>query len=513
MLGIFLRLYNLDKIYTEYDDVGVISLHKSLASDQREVHLYKDDILKLDVVVASKGLKDNLLDTAWYPVYLGYSWTYPVGQYLLYPLIISEKDSYLQKIKKSRLVSAVFSILSLFLLLYILYLLNDNKIDKNILLPVSLLAVSYNSILYAHHASPYSLTVTTFLISLICYIFYYKNKINTTFFFVFHALLVIFNYLILILIPIYTVIMIIHDKNYNIVYLSKKFFKGFLLFGIIFLPIFILFFKSSKGLHGAMPPDEFSLEYLMYFPKQFIVAASSSVQGLFIFDNITIFVISLILLYSFYSYYKFYFKTKNLNNLIFIFVFLLSLEWILLHSIGKIIMDQTRHMLMWAPIISILFFYVIKDLKIHISVLLIASLVLNLYGSYNNIKIINSKKSVIDFNDLSKYNEKIVFSYAFTLAPLIGIENKKVYNIDVNSFNKDIFKEKLPNKVLLISQSESIKDYLKRKDLNIFTKNLLQKYSIEVIKEIDSGIYFSYNNYPVSSTKNGIFLYKLKLKG
>ena len=197
-MGIFLRAYHLDEVYTEYDDVGVVSLHKSISSKEKEIKLYEDSILSIDVSVKAAGLKENLLDSVLYPIYMGYTWTYPAVQYLVYPLIIDEKDVYFSKLTKARGVSSFFSIISLFLLTSILYLLNNNKIDKNILIPLGLLSFSYNSILYAHHASPYSFTVTILLFSLLCFIFYHKKKISITSFFIIHVFLVISNYLILI---------------------------------------------------------------------------------------------------------------------------------------------------------------------------------------------------------------------------------------------------------------------------------------------------------------------------
>lgn len=320
-VGVFIRFYNLEKVYTEYDDIGVVSLHKSLASNERAVHLYKDGILGIDVTVNSKGLKENLLDSVWYPVYLGYTWTYPAGQYIIDSLVVSEKDSSSDKILKSRAISATFSALSIFILLYILYLLNDSKIDTNLLMPMALLSVSYNSVLYAHHASPYSLTVSVLLISLLLYIFYYKNKITETQFFVLQAMLLVFNYLVLILMPIYIVLIIIQDKNRSIMHIIKKIYKGILLFGVIFLPVFILFFKPSKGLHGSIPPSGLSFANLLYFPKQFVFAVSSTVQGLFVNDYLTIFIMTFVFLFAIYIYFQKYVNKRDLNEFVFIFIF------------------------------------------------------------------------------------------------------------------------------------------------------------------------------------------------
>jgi len=511
-MGIFLRVYHLDEIYTEYDDVGVVSLHKSISSKEKEIKLYEDNILGINMTIKAEGLKETLLDSILYPVYMGYTWTYPATQYLLYPFLIDEKDEYFSKITKSRSISSFFSIVSLFLLTYILFLLNNKKIDKNILIPVSVLAFSYNSVLYAHHASPYSLTVTVFLLSLLCFISYHKNKISITNFFIIHAFLVISNYLILILMPIYLILMVVNIKEFNFIFLFKKFYKGFFLFVIIFLPIFIVFFKPSKGLHGSLPPEGFSFESILYFPKQLIFSISSSIQGFFVFDYITVLIVTLSVLFCVYIYCKNYYKSQELDGFILLFIFLLCIEWMILHLMGKLIMDQTRHMLMWSPIISILLFFVIKNIKLNTLAIILFTSSLSLYGLYNNINLIDSKKSNLEIKFMNDHEFNVVFTYGFTLSPLIALPKKNVYNIDVNSFNKNTFSKNIPKEALLVSQSESIENYLKNSNLNQFPKELLSKYDVQLIKRIDSDIYFTYNNYSISSTKNGFYLYKLTLK-
>ena len=199
-------------------------------------------------------------------------------------------------------------------------------------------------------------------------------------------------------------------------------------------------------------------------------------------------------------------------NLYLYLYFLLSIEWMILHAMGKIIMDQTRHLLMWAPLVAILVFYTLKNIKFNKVVLVTLSVMLTVLALYNNVLLVNSKKSTMDLNTINKYPQKVVFCYSFTLEPLIGLKNKEVYNIDVNSFNKNVFKNNLPKEALLISQDRAISEYFKIKNLNNFSMKFLHKYNIETIKEFKTNTYFTYNNYPISSTQNGLFLYRLTLK-
>ena len=67
-----------------------------------------------------------------------------------------------------------------------------------------------------------------------------------------------------------------------------------------------------------------------------------------------------------------------------------------------------------------------------------------------------------------------------------------------------------PDELLLVSQqtkisNEGLYDKYKEKIPGLFCN-----YSVRPLYEKDSNIFFTYNNYPKSSNKNGMFVYQMK---
>ena len=67
-----------------------------------------------------------------------------------------------------------------------------------------------------------------------------------------------------------------------------------------------------------------------------------------------------------------------------------------------------------------------------------------------------------------------------------------------------------PDELLLVSQetqiyNEGLFEKYKEKIPGLFCN-----YSIQLLYEKDSDVYFTYNNYPGSSNKNGMFIYQMK---
>ena len=489
--GFYLRFYKLAEVYTEYDDVGVVSLHKSLSNAHKKISLLNNSVLDIKINVKSKGLKENLLDSIWYVPYIGFAWTYPIGQYMIHPLLIDEGDSYYKKLWCSRMVSSLVSCLSLLLFLYLLYFMNGRRLDEMVLIPLALLNFSFNGILYAHHASPYSMTVLTLLISIILFTRYFEKRLSITFFFIFNAILIIFNYLILLLMPAYFVVIVVNERIKSVKKIIQKFYRGILSFIFIVAPVFIIFLKVSKGMRGINPPKEFSVSYLLYFPKQFILSVSSTITGFFINDVVTVCLVSLCFILVCWGYFRKQFLKNDLDSLMVLIIGILSLEWIILHGMSKLIMDTTRHMLMWGPLIAIIFIIILKKSKrypVFPVFIVILVLILGFLSFQKNIDIIDSKRNQFQFDLLAKNKINTLITYSFTLSPMIYFSEREVYNLDVGSFNKETFGDKIPKKMLLVSQCAKIDDYLKQKSIRPFIRNFLSRYSIvpillEFIKE------------------------------
>ena len=162
--GSFLRVYGLNKVYTEYDDIGVISAHKSFIGSKTINPL--QEILDYPITVDREFMR-SMENNALLPFYIAYIWTYAPAQYVLFPLLISEDDDFDTVVMKGRLVSVFFSIATLLLLVYLMYIVNGHVLIWTIPAVILLPIFSANSILYAHHMSPYSAYVFAMSLGLI----------------------------------------------------------------------------------------------------------------------------------------------------------------------------------------------------------------------------------------------------------------------------------------------------------------------------------------------------------
>ena len=79
----------------------------------------------------------------------------------------------------------------------------------------------------------------------------------------------------------------------------------------------------------------------------------------------------------------------------------------------------------------------------------------------------------------------------------------------MNSYRKNFKQENLPDKILLVSQNQSLEE---RSNYDTFFKNFIDFYSIDILKENFSSTYMPFNNYKDHSTQNGFYLYKLDKK-
>ena len=91
IIGSFLRVYGITKVYTEYDDIGVVSIHKAHIGSKTIDPLEELISYPLQVDMESAhSIENNLL----LPFYIGYTWTYAPGQYVLLPLLLDEDDEF-----------------------------------------------------------------------------------------------------------------------------------------------------------------------------------------------------------------------------------------------------------------------------------------------------------------------------------------------------------------------------------------------------------------------------------
>ena len=101
--SIFIKFAHIDKIYTEIDDIGVISLHKHYPSD-KSINIFGKDI------TIEKEKIQNLENSILFSSYITFNWTYSPIQYLSYKIVDYENIDYKSKIIFSKLISLTISI-------------------------------------------------------------------------------------------------------------------------------------------------------------------------------------------------------------------------------------------------------------------------------------------------------------------------------------------------------------------------------------------------------------------
>lgn len=358
ILGSFLRVYHLEQVYSENDDIGVISVYKQWEeTEKQEKTLFTHPMVKVSYRVDPDYEKRHLLDSPFFPIQVALSSTYPPGQYMLYPLLISESDSFSVKHFKARGISAGMGILGLFLFVYLLYLIEGKKVSATGLLPLCVVAFSANTILYSHHMSPYVSLIASYALALVFFHKTLTKDISITRLFLLLGILTVFNYLIVLLVPIFGLVLAIQNRLFRPTQLFSSFWKGCLWYGAFFLPLLVLFLKTDQGMRGVLPLS-FShgvFEVFRHLATQFFLAFSSVIASVTSHPSMNIGLSIGIVLISGFVFYKQGPKMGE-NRYFFAAIYLFLLEWILLYQAKKLIMDQTRHMLMWVVVAGLLLY-------------------------------------------------------------------------------------------------------------------------------------------------------------
>ena len=184
--------------------------------------------------------------------------------------------------------------------------------------------------------------------------------------------------------------------------------------------------------------------------------------------------------------------------------------WIFLYCFKKLPLDQTRHSLIYFPIYLFSLVLILKNIKYLNIISIVVVLTLLLPGIKNNQKVLESKKSNFEFDLMLNTQIKNIYTFSDTLSPFIYFDqNYRIFNLDLMSYRKNFIPENLPDELLLVSQNQSLEE---RSNYDIFLKNLIDFYSVDILKENFSSTYMPFNNYKDHSTQNGFYLYKLDKK-
>ncbi|MDO8609100.1 MAG: hypothetical protein Q7R95_00995 [bacterium] len=522
-VGVFLRFYQVGNIFQDGDSSGTLNGYKRDYPPLTTIHLFTGRFAGLQATYDTVGMSNNLLNSILYPVWIGRSFTYPVGQYFFYPLLIRENYSNHIKFVLAESISAFFSSLSLVLLVYLLYLMNNRKADNSLLIPLAFLVFSFNSVLYAHHLSPYSVIVTATLTALVFFLRTLEGRMRVELFYICCGVLTIFNYLTVLMMPIFTLLFIIYFKIYSIQEIKKsikKFMKGIVFYIIIFLPFFVLFFKPGHG-QGNLSSVKLGffstiIYYFIYFPKQFLISLASAVAGFSRYNFFNFTLTSVVLFFGFYIFIKKWRTFNKETTYLLFFSILFWAEWLVLHGLNKIILAESRHMLLWLPLFCFFVYIVLHSLSFRYKnwLVLITLFIICIFGITENVLIINNKLNAFNFSIIEKASTSdtiILFGVSDTLRNYFW-GKKHVYSTryDVFDFNEVA----MPDEMLLVSNSQSWQDYVNSipSDPPYMKQNidtLLRLYQVKRIIEQPSANSFVYNNSLSLSEMNGFFLYRL----
>jgi hypothetical protein len=502
--SIFFKINFLSKVYTEYDDIGVIALHKGAIGDKQLKFSKYSFTIKEDFI---KNLNQSFL----FPAYIAYGWTYAPGQYMLIPFLNIDKKKYEHKIITARAISAFMSIISSILLIYIcVNLLNLNKYLG--LLIFCIYSFSLNLNMYSNHMSP---VMTYSLCTIIGIIICIKSldKKDAINIYSINTILILFSYTNIFF---YFLFLYIEFRKKNLFHFFKNIFqnkKKLLLINILLLSPLIGLMLSKIAINAGDRgiPIDYNMNFLeivKHISYQFNAAINSIQTGFVpvLFERYNAYFLILSICFAFFCFKKLNTKEK----IIFEFLSFYLLIWIIMHSLKMLPLDQTRHSLIFFSIYLCLIGLILKQIKkINlISILIILALIVPAINL--NLKNFKNKETIFDFSLIKSLNIKNIYTYSDTLSPFLYFEDDvNLQNIDLKSFRKNFTYNNNPEKIILVSQSLKLND---RASYDLFFKKFINMYSVLTIKEINNNIYMTHNNYSPHSTQNGFYLYVLTKK-
>ena len=120
-------------------------------------------------------------------------------------------------------------------------------------------------------------------------------------------------------------------------------------------------------------------------------------------------------------------------------------------------LDQTRHSLIFFPIILTILYIVLSEFKLINPFLFVIILILVPFAYLNTKNVINNKISLFDFNYLNNQKESHILLYD-SLSSLAYFEktNKKVFYVGLNQFKNNYKKLKIPNSFLVVGKHEPL---------------------------------------------------------
>jgi len=309
------------------------------------------------------------------------SWTYSPFQYLITPLLLSLDQSYREILFWGRLPSCVFASLGIVLWIFFYRMFDKNAVGE-LILSLTLLACSWENIIFAKQMNNYALGVTTIILMLIVLVDNFKNPsaswrriiLNS----VYLALFSHMQYLVLFLVPAYFgTLFIFHLRKTSAGSGLKPFFTLFfkyivsgLVYGVLIFPMVYYFilpqphrgiYPWNQGPNGEFfftPPVGGMFEKLIYTFKFYLINFFLAFQSNISFlpeSHPWLWPVTWILLFLFIvGIVRFGLTRDPLRKYLGLFFILTAVSWVLLIFFQKLTFGPTRHHLILLPLMVIL---------------------------------------------------------------------------------------------------------------------------------------------------------------
>jgi hypothetical protein len=490
----FTRFYSLESFFSEVDDL--ISLDK-LKYEKLNLYDIANDLdspsynSKIKIFLRELELKNNKIidilqnqfSNLIFTVAPSKTSTYAPLQFFMFGWMLNLDQNFDQLKFYSRLPSAIFSILSV----WVIYLISRKLFKENFLLaimPSLLLTFSYPLIFISQRSYNYSAGV--FAICLIFYLFLRENytfdkkkvfinnselKIKKNFYFsIILACTSYLSYLCIVLMPSFFIFKFIKNflyekkifsfSNYNLIICG-------LMYSILISPILLYMVKINLHNYGALDAsginNEYSIigkegQYFKFFLYNFYLIVSKNLS--FFLDSfaaagILQILIFTITLFGFLSVFKMKINSVHLDvSIIFI---LLLFYWCIFVSLNQTSFGPTRHLLWLTPFITIFFTLGIKDINRYFIkskdvFYLIVTLLILVVFFLNFQKFLKNHKDLLNETKINNLINKYNVKYIATDPTTSQVCFMKSINIKINTcpkrYYRHLYHEILSEKIL-----------------------------------------------------------------
>ena len=458
VFSFFFRFHNLSNFYSETDDQLVIEqLIKyenldiySIAND-KESPSY-DGLIKKKLREIEK--KDNILANQFQKYISKFLFnmapskhsTFAPMQYALFGWMVSPDQTYKELKLYSRIPSAIFSVLTVFMI----YLISLKLFKKNNFLqlyPALFSSISLPLIYISQRSYNYSASAFAYLILIFIFLKQFSSKkkslltikdeeikhFNNTIISITLASLAYLNYQLLVVMPIFFLYLFVHNFiNFNkiISYFSINLFLIGLIYSILVTPLLLYMIKLDLNEYGVTgSTGGGNLEYafnaeLSNINGSIIIKQSNLVDTIYFFINNTYLIISKNL--SFFT--DKFFHAEKLQFIIFILTIYGLCCVYLIKNENKIFKNFTNLILLTYIYWCILTFFNITNLgpTRHLQIFTPVLIVFFSYGLYNLICLLKTE-----------YSKKITsIVLALSIITIFSLNYKSFLNYNEDPFNE-----------------------------------------------------------------------------